>query len=77
MGAESFKLTLTFNQILDLVRQLPKRQKIKLTRELEKETIDSKLSDLLQSFKTDDISDEVIENEVNEVRQQTHRTCDV
>lgn len=77
MGAESFKLTLTFNQILDLVRQLPKRQKIKLTRELEKETIDSKLSDLLQSFKTDEISDEVIENEVNEVRQQTHRTCDV
>ena len=70
MGAESFKLSLSFNQILDLVRQLPKNQKIKLTKELEKEVIDSKLSELLKTFQTDALTDEVIENEVNEVRQK-------
>lgn len=70
MGAESFKLSLSFSQILDLVRQLPKNQKIKLTRELEKEVIDSKLSELLTAFRTDALPDEVIENEINEVRQK-------
>ena len=70
MGAESFKLSLSFNQILDLVRQLPKNQKIKLTKELEKEVINSKLSELLKTFRTDALTDEVIVNEVNEVRQK-------
>ena len=69
MRAEPYKLSLSFNQILDLVRQLPKKQKIKLSKELEKDTISNKLSDLLQSFKTDELTDKMIESEVNEVRQ--------
>jgi hypothetical protein len=38
------QIDLTFEQILSMVKQLPRQQKIKLTKELEKEAIDSKLS---------------------------------
>ena len=65
-------ISLTFRQILDLVRQLPRQQKIRLTKELEKEAIDSKLSQLLQSFKTDELSQEVIDQEVEAVRQELY-----
>ena len=57
-------ISLTFRQILDLVRQLPQQQKVRLTKELEKEAIHSKLSQLLQSFQTDSLSQEAIDDEV-------------
>ena len=63
-------IKLSFSQILELVRRLPKEQKIKLSRELEKETIESKLTELLTSFRTDDITLEEITQEVEEVRQE-------
>lgn len=65
-------ISLTFRQILDLVKQLPRQQKIRLTKELEKEAIDSKLSQILQSFKTDELSQEVIDGEVEAVRQELY-----
>lgn len=65
-------ISLTFRQILDLVKQLPKQQKIRLTKELEKEAIDSKLSQILQSFKTDELSQTTIEEEVEAVRQELY-----
>ncbi len=68
MKAESYKLFLNFEQILELVKQLSKRQKIELSRELEKEIIDKKLTELLQSFQTDDISQDLINKEVDKVR---------
>jgi hypothetical protein len=43
----AMQIDITFEQILSLVKQLPKQQKIQLTRELEKELIDTKLSRLL------------------------------
>ncbi len=43
----ALQIDITFEQILSLVRQLPRQQKVKLTKELEKEAIDSKLSRLL------------------------------
>ncbi len=61
-------ISLTFRQILDLVRQLPRQQKIKLTKELEKEGIESKLSQILQSFQTDELSQDVIDKEVEASR---------
>lgn len=61
------QIDLSFNQILDVVRRLPREQKIKLSKELESEAIDSKLSLLLAEFKTESLSmDEitrVVENE--------------
>lgn len=65
-------ISLTFQQILDLVKQLPRQQKIRLTKELEKEAIDSKLSQILQSFKTDELSEVAIDEEVEAVRQELY-----
>lgn len=65
-------ISLTFRQILDLVKQLPRQQKIRLAKELEKEAIDSKLSQILRSFKTDELSQEIIDEEVEAVRQERY-----
>ena len=65
-------LNLSFSQILELVRELPSEQKLKLSRELEKETIQSKLTELLTSFRTDDLAEEEITKEVEEVRQELY-----
>lgn len=68
----ALQIDITFEQILDLVKRLPKRDKLKLTRELEKEGIDNKLSKLLSTFKTDKLSTEDIDSEVETVRQQLY-----
>ncbi len=56
MKTEDYKISLSFNQIIELVKQLPAKQKVKLSKELEKEAIDSKLTDLLKAFRTTKIS---------------------
>lgn len=68
MKSESFNISLTFNQILELVKQLPPKQKIKLSKELEKETINSKLTEILAAFKTNDLTQADIDKEVEAVR---------
>jgi hypothetical protein len=62
------KQSLTYEQVLFLVRQLPRQQKIKLTKELEKEGIHTKLSELLKTFRTDELSLDTIDEEVEIVR---------
>lgn len=68
----ALEIDLTFNQILTIVRQLPKQQKIKLTKELEKEAIGSKLSRLLQTFRTKDLDLKTITEEAEIVRQKIY-----
>lgn len=68
----ALQLDITYDQVLALVRQLPTREKIKLTKELEKEGIDSKLSGLLKTFRTKEISLKTINKEVEIVRQQIY-----
>lgn len=68
----ALQVELTFDQILSLVKQLPKKQQIKLTKELEKDTIDSKLSALLKSFKTKDLDLKTISDEVDIVRKEIY-----
>lgn len=63
------QIDLTFDQILSMVRQLPRQQKIKLTKELEKEAIDTKLSRLLKTFKSNELDVKTITEEVESVRQ--------
>jgi hypothetical protein len=63
-------ISLTFCQILDLVRQLPSQQRIRLTKELKKEAIDSRLSQIFQSFKINELSQEPIDEEVDVVRKE-------
>lgn len=66
------KIDLTFDQILSMIRQLPLQQKIKLSKELEKEAIDSKLSSLLKTFKTNELDLKTIAEEVESVRQEIY-----
>jgi len=65
-------INLSFSQILELVRNLPSEQKIKISRELEKETIGSKLTELLTAFRTDKLSMNDITSEVEKVRQDIY-----
>ena len=68
----AMQIDITFDQILSIVKQLPREQKLKLTKELEKEAIDSKLSSLLETFKTKDLDDKTINEEVERVRQEIY-----
>ena len=61
-------ISLTFNQIVNLVKQLPGKQKIKLSKELEKEVVNNKLTRLLGSFHTDELAPETIDDETEAVR---------
>ncbi|HLO54186.1 MAG TPA: hypothetical protein VK169_07865 [Saprospiraceae bacterium] len=66
------QIDLTFEQVLSVVKQLPKEQQIQLTKELEKEVVGDKLSRLLKSFRTNDLSLETINEEVELVRQEIY-----
>jgi hypothetical protein len=68
----SLQIDLTYDQVLSLVKQLPKEEKIMLSKELAKETNPSELSRLLKVFKTDELSEETINEEVEIVRQQMY-----
>ena len=68
----AIQIDLTFEQILSMVKQLPRQQKIKLSKELEKEGIDNKLSSLLKTFRTDELSPETLTEEVESVRQEIY-----
>lgn len=65
----AFQLEVTFELVLDLVKNLPRREKIMLTRELEKEGIESKLNSLLETFRSKDLNLKTINEEVEIVRQ--------
>lgn len=68
----ALQIEVTFEQILSLVKSLPEKEKRKLSKELEKDVIDSKLSKLLKIFKTDELSIETIDDEVEKVRQEIY-----
>ena len=68
----ALQIDLTFEQILSIVKQLSRQQKIKLTEELTKEGIDSKLSRLLKMFKTEELDLKTINEEVEIVRQENY-----
>ena len=68
----SLQIDITFEQLLSMVRQLPRQQKIKLTKELEKEAIDTKLSRLLKTFNAKDLDLKTITEEVESVRQEIY-----
>jgi hypothetical protein len=72
MNQNTYQLTLTFEQILSLVEQLPDIEKIQLSQELEKYTLSRKLTELLETFKTDELSLETIDEEVEAVRTELY-----
>ncbi|MBE0637352.1 MAG: hypothetical protein IH598_02400 [Bacteroidales bacterium] len=68
----ALQIDLTFDQILTVVRQLPKQQKIKLSKELEKDAIDTQLTRLLKIFRTKELDLKTITEEVEIVRQEIY-----
>jgi hypothetical protein len=72
MTLANYQLSLNFEQILALVKQLPYPEKLQLSQELEKEVLNSKLTALLESFRTDELSLEAIAQEVEAVRSEIH-----
>ncbi|MBD2629056.1 type II toxin-antitoxin system VapB15 family antitoxin [Trichormus variabilis] len=72
MLKNTYQLPLTFEQILTLVKQLSDSEKLLLSKELEKETLDKKLTELLEVFQTDELSIEEITEEVEIVRSQIY-----
>ena len=68
----ALEVDLTYDQVLALVKQLPKKEKVMLTKELEKEGIETRLSDLLRTFQTENLSLNDINEEVEIVRQQIY-----
>lgn len=66
------KTDLTFEQILSIVSQLSKNQKLKLAKELEKEVINTKLSRLMKSFEAIDLDLDIITEEIETVRQEIY-----
>lgn len=61
---------MTYNQILDLVRQLPIKDKAKLSTELAKEAIDKRLSKLLSAFETNEVTKDLIYKKVEKARTE-------
>lgn len=72
MKTETYNIDLEFSQILKLVKQLSKKEKVRLSKELEKEIIDTKLTELLKAFKTDDLDQSTIDKEVEKVRTELY-----
>jgi hypothetical protein len=70
----ALQVDISFDQVLDLVRQLPTKEKIKLTKELEKEGIETKLSGLLKIFKTKKLSISTINKEAEIARQKIYES---
>ena len=68
----ALEVDITYDQVLALVRQLATSEKIKLSKELEKEGIESKLSKILQTLRTNHLSQKTIDEEVDIVRQQIY-----
>jgi predicted DNA-binding protein YlxM (UPF0122 family) len=65
-------IDITYEQIPSLVKQMPKQQKIELSKELEKESVSEILTKLLNIFHTEELSLETIDKEVEIVRQQIY-----
>jgi hypothetical protein len=72
MLQNTYQLPLTFEQILTLVKQLSDSEKLLLSKELEKETLNKKLTQLLETFQTDELSFEEITEEVEIARSQIY-----
>jgi hypothetical protein len=72
MNTNAYKISLSYSQILELVKQLPKKDKAKLSKELAKEAIDIRLTHLLNSFQTNELDEDTINKEVEKIREEIY-----
>lgn len=72
MVTASLKIRLNYSQVLELARQLSDEDKLELNRALSAEARSIKLRRLLKTLKTDEISQEEVDEEVEAVRQEAY-----
>jgi hypothetical protein len=72
MSTNAYKISLKYKQVLELVKQLPKKDKARLSKELAKEAVDLRLTRLLKSFSTNELKEDLINKEVEEVRAEIY-----
>ncbi len=68
----TININIAYSEILLLAKSLPMHQKIRLCKDLEKDGIKSLLKDILQAFKTDELTTETITSEAEVVRQKIY-----
>ena len=67
-------LNLSYNQILNLVQQLPSRSKLKLGRTLTQQATRAELKHFLDTFRTDEITEDDILAAVKQVKKERYET---
>jgi hypothetical protein len=73
MDNQTYQLSLDFEQILNLVRQLPSVEQEKIRQEIDKANREQKLNSFLADFHTDEIGLAEITAEVESVRSDIYR----
>jgi hypothetical protein len=68
----TLQIDITFEQLLEIIRQLSREERLIITRELAKEEVETKLTQLLTTFEAADLSLDTINEEVEAVRQQLY-----
>ena len=66
----TYSISLNFDQILEAVKQLPRKEKIKVAKELERGEREKTLSSFLKTFATDNLSEKTITEVTEEVRKR-------
>jgi hypothetical protein len=74
MNIQTYQLSLDFEQILNLVRQMPSVEQEKIRQEIDKANREQKLNSFLTDFHTDEISLAEITEEVESVRSDLYLT---
>ena len=72
MTTANLQIALNFNQVLEIVQQLSDQEKLQLNQVLTKDLINKKLTGFLEDFKTDELSLELINQEVETVRSEMY-----
>ena len=65
-------IDISYNQVLILLQQMPVRSQLRLGRALTRQNIRKELNAFLETFRTDEISDEEILEEVKAVRRERY-----
>jgi hypothetical protein len=72
MKTGAYTINLDFDQILDLVKRLSKKVKPKPSKELERDIMGAKLTSLLKAFRTNELTQDAIDKEVEIVRTELY-----
>jgi len=72
MNTDNFQISLSYKQVRNLVNQLPIKEKVRLSKDLEKQVKNQTLTRLLNSFSTDELNQDEIDSEVEKVRAEIY-----